>query len=481
MKRLLLLFLVILITTGITSAQSPDMFNYQAVARDDQGNVLSNQDVGIKISILQGSASGTVVYAEEHTKTTNEQGLVNLMIGDGSVLSGTFSNIDWSSGPYFVKVGLDETGGTSYSTMGTSQLLSVPYAKYAESSANAFSGNYNDLMNTPDFTDWDQNVNDDFSGDYNDLMNTPDFTDWDQNVNDDFSGDYTDLANTPDHGQYVDTTMTLDWDKDTTDDFSGDYSDLNNKLWMSMSDTVYYNNGRIGLGTDSVTSAITMQGMGEIKDVTLRDNYSFMDLNATQGNSGLYLSYHNDVKGNIWYYQGGDNLIISRTEYIDNDFVIDANSNIGINESFPAEQLDVNGAVRVQDTTVNPEPKRIYGNSTPIAYGEIDTDGSIHTGAYGIESVNKVATGEYEITLRNGFSENASVSVTTWDDSSPEIATYEHFGDTDKITVHIWNMSSSKIDSDFSIVVYGLPEGAKKKKKKSETKINTNRISGSPD
>uniref|UniRef100_UPI0025CCC974 hypothetical protein n=1 Tax=Methanohalobium sp. TaxID=2837493 RepID=UPI0025CCC974 len=205
MKRLLQLVLVILITTGITSAQSPDMFNYQAVARDDQGNVLSNQNVGIKISILQGSANGTVVYEEEHTQTTNDQGLVNLMIGDGSVMSGTFSNIDWSYGPFFIEVGLDETGGSDYSTMGTTQLVSVPYAKYADSTGSSFSGNY------------------------------------------------TDLANTPDHGQYVDSTMTLDWDKDTTDDFSGDYSDLNNKLWMSMSDTVYYNNGRIGLGTDSVT------------------------------------------------------------------------------------------------------------------------------------------------------------------------------------------------------------------------------------
>src|SRR6056297_3613551 len=123
MKRLLLLFLVSFLGVGIIDAQSPDMFNYQAVARDDQGNVLSNQDVGIKISILQGSASGAVVYEEEHSKTTNAQGLVNLMIGDGSVLTGTFSNIEWSSGPYFIKVEMDETGGTSYSTMGTSQLL----------------------------------------------------------------------------------------------------------------------------------------------------------------------------------------------------------------------------------------------------------------------------------------------------------------------------------------------------------------------
>jgi len=149
MRRLLLLFLLSFLGVGIIDAQSPDMFNYQAVARDDQGNVLSNQDVGIKISILQGSASGTVVYEEEHSKTTNAQGLVSLKIGDGSVMSGTFSNIDWSSGPYFIEVEMDETGGTNYTTMGTTQLVSVPYAKYAESSAGTFSGNYGDLANKP--------------------------------------------------------------------------------------------------------------------------------------------------------------------------------------------------------------------------------------------------------------------------------------------------------------------------------------------
>jgi hypothetical protein len=153
MKRIILVFILSFLGVVMINAQSPDMFSYQAVARDDQGNVLSNQDVGIKISILQGSASGTVVYEEEHSKTTNAQGLVNLMIGNGSVLSGTFANIDWSSGPYFVKVELDETGGTNYSVMGTSQLLSVPYAKYAESSGNSFSGDYRDLSNKA----WTQN------------------------------------------------------------------------------------------------------------------------------------------------------------------------------------------------------------------------------------------------------------------------------------------------------------------------------------
>jgi hypothetical protein len=410
MKRIILAFIVSLLGVGIINAQSPDMFNYQAVARDDQGNVLSNQDVGIKISILQGSANGTVVYEEEHSKTTNDQGLVNLMIGNGSVLSGTFSNIDWSSGPYFIEVGLDETGGTSYSTMGTSQLLSVPYAKYAESSANTFSGDYQDLTNKPDLSD------------------------------------------------------------------TASYDDY----WMNQGDTVYTMDNKIGIGTDSLSGNLTIQGDRQGIDFSIRDNYSFLQLNASQGNAGVWLSYNNNVKGNFWYNQGNDNVTISRTEFIDNDFVIDANRNIGINESSPAEQLDVNGAVRVQDTTANPEPRTVYANSTPIAYGDISENGNIYSGSYGIASVNRVATGEYDITLRNGFSEYATVSITTWDSGSPEIATYQGYSNTDQITVHIWDMTSSRTDSRFSIVVYGLPEGAKKKKKKSAPKMKSNSGIGGP-
>jgi hypothetical protein len=122
----------------------------------------------------------------------------------------------------------------------------------------------------------------------------------------------------------------------------------------------------------------------------------------------------------------------------------------------------------------------VYANSTPIAYGDISENGNIYSGSYGIASVNRVATGEYDITLRNGFSEYATVSITTWDSGSPEIATYQGYSNTDQITVHIWDMTSSRTDSRFSIVVYGLPEGAKKKKKKSAPKMKSNSGIGGP-
>ncbi|MBW8051987.1 MAG: hypothetical protein FVQ77_16930 [Cytophagales bacterium] len=135
MKKVTLTFTVAaFLTLGAlgTFAQSPQAFKYQAIARDNTGNVLPNQNIGLKISILQTTPAGTVVYSETHTDTTNQFGLFSLEIGTGAIVSGTFSTIDWGADIYFVKIEMDETGGTTYQLMGTSQLLSVPYALHAK-------------------------------------------------------------------------------------------------------------------------------------------------------------------------------------------------------------------------------------------------------------------------------------------------------------------------------------------------------------
>ena len=121
-----------LIFATVLFAQAPQAFKYQAVARDNSGNLIANQSVGFRISVLQNSPTGTSVYSETHTVASNNLGLVNLDLGAGNPVSGTFSTINWGSGNYFVKVELDVTGGSNYLFMGTSQLLSVPYALHAQ-------------------------------------------------------------------------------------------------------------------------------------------------------------------------------------------------------------------------------------------------------------------------------------------------------------------------------------------------------------
>jgi len=115
-------------------AQAPQEMSYQGIVRAANGDPVTSQTIGVQISILSGSATGTVVYAETHSESTNVNGLLTLSIGTGTIVSGTFSSIDWGANTYYIKSEVDPDGGTTYEITGTSQLLSVPYALYAADS-----------------------------------------------------------------------------------------------------------------------------------------------------------------------------------------------------------------------------------------------------------------------------------------------------------------------------------------------------------
>ena len=112
-------------------AQAPQAFNYQSVVRGLSGEPLTGQAVSFRMSVRQGSALGPVVYQEAHGATTNALGGVTLTIGQGTVLSGSFAAINWGAGTYFLRTEVDASGGSAYSDLGSTQLLSVPYALYA--------------------------------------------------------------------------------------------------------------------------------------------------------------------------------------------------------------------------------------------------------------------------------------------------------------------------------------------------------------
>ena len=248
-KKYFVLLFFFFLTIG--HAQSPEKFTYQSIIKTSAGYLLKNQDVGLKISVLFNSSNGIAVYSEEHTVESNNNGLVTLIIGEG-VSSDVFSDIDWGGGEFFLKVEVDPEGGINYTMNQTSQLLSVPYALYAENSsvnlsvigqsyitysgnqisANkidasnditglsnvGISGDYADLTNTPTLFDGDYtslaNKPTLFDGDYANLTNTPTL----------FDGDYTSLANKPTlfDGDYANLTNTPTL-------FDGDYTSLTNK------------------------------------------------------------------------------------------------------------------------------------------------------------------------------------------------------------------------------------------------------------
>ena len=113
-------------------AQTPEKMSYQAVIRDSGNKLIQNKTIGIKISILEGSTDGAIIYSESQTPSTNANGLVSIEFGGGA----GFNSIKWENGPYFIKTETDPEGGLNYTIMGTSQMLSVPYAIHAKTAEN---------------------------------------------------------------------------------------------------------------------------------------------------------------------------------------------------------------------------------------------------------------------------------------------------------------------------------------------------------
>ena len=223
MRRIFTTLFLCCLAVSIAFAQAPEKFTYQAVVRNASNALIANAQVGVRVSILQGSTNGSAVYVETQTATTNVNGLMTLNIGGGTVEQGSFAGINWANGPFFLKMETDPLGGSNYTVTSTQQLMSVPYALYAEEAGNGFSGDYNDLTNKPTIPTVPTNVsafindagyltsfieqqvltisNDTlfltggsfvklpagFDGDYNSLINTPEL----------FSGDYNDLTNKP--------------------------------------------------------------------------------------------------------------------------------------------------------------------------------------------------------------------------------------------------------------------------------------------
>ncbi len=162
MKRNLY-FMIFMLAVCSLFAQTPAKFNYQGVARNAQGVVIANQSISLKVTIIDGTISGAAVYSEVHAATTNQLGLFTLSIGAGQVLTGEFDKIAWGTSEKFIKTEMDPTGGANYVLIGTSQLLSVPYALNAKNAENVqlkaqdnyytggmkFSTTYNTWLSSP--------------------------------------------------------------------------------------------------------------------------------------------------------------------------------------------------------------------------------------------------------------------------------------------------------------------------------------------
>ncbi len=135
-NKLLFFLTLMFLTLSFVNGQVPQAFKFQAVARDGQGNILPNQDISLRIKILLGTSSDNIVYLETHDLRTNQFGLMHLEIGKGENKQGSIENINWQAGNYYLQVEMGDIYTSNYQILGKSQLLSVPYALYAEKAGN---------------------------------------------------------------------------------------------------------------------------------------------------------------------------------------------------------------------------------------------------------------------------------------------------------------------------------------------------------
>ena len=199
MKRITIVLAFLLCAT-VLFAQAPEKFTYQSVVRNVSNSLVANSPVAVRVSILQGSTSGNAVYMELHTATTNANGLLTLEIGGGTAQQGTFTDIDWANGPFFLKTETDPNGGDNYSITSTQQMLSVPYALYAKNAGNipTVPANVSAFANDAGYITMDSvpSVPTNVSAFFNDANYLTNYTETDPQFNA-WDKDYNDLVNTP--------------------------------------------------------------------------------------------------------------------------------------------------------------------------------------------------------------------------------------------------------------------------------------------
>ena len=365
MKKLYTLIAILLLNMA-AFAQAPQKMSYQAVVRDAANGLIANQMVGMQISVLQGSDTGTPVYVETQTPTTNANGLASLEIGTGTIVTGAFASIDWSTGTYYIKTETDPTGGSSYSVTGASQLLSVPYALYAGGS-NGGLADGTAPGNTPYWngTNWVTNSSNIFNNGSNVGINT----------------------STPEKLLEIHSNLTYSAGQTASLMLSDNFQKWNLGLGYdpalrfsiasqdNVERFVIQQTGNVGIGTINPTAKLEVNGQIKMTDGThgagkvLTSDANGLATWTTPGSGSSNLADGTAV-GNTTYWNG--------TDWVETSNLFSNGTNVGIGTTTPTTQLDIMG-------TTESRSRFRYGTETTgltignwaneaYIYNELNTD-----------------------------------------------------------------------------------------------------------
>jgi hypothetical protein len=328
-NKYFLLIISLFFTSLFVLGQAPQKIDFQAMARDASSNPITMQTIGVRISVIEG---GSTVYTERHTPQTDDYGLFNIHIGDGTPLSGNFNNIDWGLGNHAVKVEVDPNGGYVYVNMGTSQLTSTPYSLYGE----------------------------DDDADPNNELQTLSLVGNDLTISDG-------------------NTVTLPGGGGSS-------------LWTQNGDDIYYDAGKVGIGIDTPEKEFHLfkgpgaggGGYASTINAIIEDDFNaYLEFNGSSWAGITFNAQNASIHAGYFYNYANDRLML-RSGGEDNRMVIDADGKIGIGLAAPSGSFHVAKSISLADGVFGEDIG--YPSVVDISIGNTTDDAFLYVGQ---SAVNK--------------------------------------------------------------------------------------------
>jgi hypothetical protein len=464
MKKTIFLLLILHCSLFIAYGQAPHTFKYQTVVRDNSGNLITEQTVYFRISILKSNSSGTVTYSEEQQIQTNQFGLANLNIGSGTNKQGSISVIDWGGDVYFIKVEYKQSLAGSYEVIGTSQLLSVPYALYANKAQSSGPEGTSGQTLRNNGSSWEAN-----SLLYNDgqkigigtnapisLIHLKNGTEPEVTLSNDSttSNDY--ISNSR-RGLHIGSNARY---SESTKSYS--INTFSDPSFMQR-----FNHKQGAGGWEFMTRAGNGSGLNvalrlsEDSKVIIPNELNIYDkIRISSGSPALNKVLISDALGygswgNVPIGGSNGNVLFNNNNVIGGDaglFWDNTNKRLGVGKATPGYALDVTGTVNITDKVVKASTTGATHNLLPIAYGNISAAGGFNAGS---DNFSCAWTGSYYQIIISGESYGDSdyvTNVTIASLSSAVVAkAYSSIG---RLTVYFYDNSGNPVQSPFMFVTY---------------------------